>query len=189
MYIPIILAAFFFAMKGAVAAALLGGLALGPLMPVNVQEGVMQEPNGWILRIILFTGIGLFFAFLMKRVRDFKKAEIENSFLNVITGIPNANKLRLDLNEMINQDVSFSAIGFRIINIDDINRYLGYDMAYTRSTDALTYSKNIFRALFIQSIRMNLSQLCQRHHPGRLRRRNKIPGYNEGYVFDRPVPD
>ena len=42
MYIPILMAAFFFRVPGGLMAGIIGGLILGPLMPINVATGEMQ---------------------------------------------------------------------------------------------------------------------------------------------------
>ena len=141
MYIPIIISAFVFDIKGAVGAAFLGGIILGPLMPVNVSEGIMQEPSGWILRTSSFVIIGLVIGFLFQRIKMDKEIQIKKSFINTITGFPNASKLKLDLNEMINKQKSFSLIIFKIINLDHINRYIDYSIG----------EKSLFKAIEILS--------------------------------------
>ena len=65
MYIPIILAVFLFDVKGGVAAAIAGGLALGPFMPLNVADGTMQEPRSWILRAFFFCFYGAGYGLLV----------------------------------------------------------------------------------------------------------------------------
>lgn len=128
MYIPIILSAFYFETIGAIVAALVGGLALGPLMPKDVLLGLMQEPISWIFRLIIFIIIGIIIAVLFKYVKNLRETEIERSYRNVLTGLPNMNKLNLDLEEIVNNKIEFSLIGFRIINLDDINRYVDYEI-------------------------------------------------------------
>ena len=128
MYLPIILSAFYFGIKGTVAAAFLCGLALGPWMPADVLEGMMQKPAGWLFRTAMFLVIGIITAILFQCVRNFKENEIIKSFRNTATGFPNVNQLKLDLTELIDRKEGFSVIGFRITNIEDINLYAGYEI-------------------------------------------------------------
>ncbi len=58
MYIPIILAAASYRVPGGFAAALAGGLALGPFMPLHVFEGVSQDFANWSIRSGCFMLVG-----------------------------------------------------------------------------------------------------------------------------------
>lgn len=60
MYIPIIMSATLFKIPGGIAAALMAGLALGPFMPLHVQQGIPQPESNWILRTGFFLLIGIF---------------------------------------------------------------------------------------------------------------------------------
>ncbi len=128
MYVPIILAASFFGIGGAVAVALIGGLALGPFMPENVASGLMQSSFGWIARCGFFTLMGILIAILFKWIIVYSKKEEEQSTRNLITGLPNTNKLDIDLNELLESEANFSLLGFKIENFDDINRYASYEI-------------------------------------------------------------
>jgi len=128
MYVPIILSAFYFEVKGALIAAFLGGFALGPLMPENVSLGLMQEPISWIFRLALFIVIGIIISILFKRINNYKIIEIERAYKNLLTGLPNINKLKSDLDKMMANEMKFSLMGFRIINIHDINQYISYEI-------------------------------------------------------------
>ncbi len=129
MYIPIILAAYYFGTIGAVGAALLGGFALGPAMPENALLELAQQPAGWIFRLTMFVTIGIICSLLFKRMEDYKNKEIERSYTNFLTGLPNMNKLMLDLDELIlDNKKEFSLIGFRIENINSIRQNISYEM-------------------------------------------------------------
>ena len=58
MYLPILLAAALLGMSGGVSAGILGGLALGPFMPLLVAEGLAQTPGNWLFRLGSFVSIG-----------------------------------------------------------------------------------------------------------------------------------
>jgi EAL domain-containing protein (putative c-di-GMP-specific phosphodiesterase class I)/GGDEF domain-containing protein len=58
MYIPIILAAFSNGLKGGIIFGLLGGILLGPFMPLDVATGQEQETLNWLYRMVFFVMIG-----------------------------------------------------------------------------------------------------------------------------------
>lgn len=128
MYIPIILAAFYAEIAGAVIAAVLGGLVLGPFMPKDTASGLMQEPAGWFFRLMIFVIIGVTVALLFRHVRSYQKKEEDQFYVNILTGLPNMNKLKRDLEELVDRKTPFSLIGFKIVNLSDINRYVGYEV-------------------------------------------------------------
>jgi len=128
MYIPIILSAFYFGTKGAVIAATLAGFTCGPLMPIDVSAGLMQRPSACILRLVIFNVVGIFCAITLKRISVYKEKEIDRLNKNTVTGLFNAGKLRLDLEELMLCETEFCLIGFRIMNTDDINRITNYDV-------------------------------------------------------------
>jgi EAL domain-containing protein (putative c-di-GMP-specific phosphodiesterase class I)/GGDEF domain-containing protein len=126
MYIPIIIAAFTFSLKGALATALLGGFVLGPFMPLNVSQGIQQNTNSWVLRLTVFFIISLVVGYLFQRIKREHQMQIKKSYIYELTGYPNARKLRFDMNQMIDEQKSFSLMLFKITNIDQINRYIDY---------------------------------------------------------------
>jgi EAL domain-containing protein (putative c-di-GMP-specific phosphodiesterase class I)/GGDEF domain-containing protein len=129
MYVPIILAALFFGIWGAVGAAIAGALVLGPFMPENTVLGIMQNHAGWMVRGGFFVLMGVLIAILFKWIFAYSKKEREQSTTNLITGLPNANKLSNDIDNLLGSKTNFSLLGFKVENFDDINRYASYDIA------------------------------------------------------------
>ena len=129
MYIPIILSSFFFGTKGAIITSLIGGLNLGPFMPQNVEHQLMQDPYNWTFRIVIFAIIGTFSAMLFNQFKAYKEAEIENSYKNLITGSPNINKLKSDLDDLIDLKTDFSLLGFKIMNIANIRQNISNNIS------------------------------------------------------------
>lgn len=58
MYLPVILAALVFGIRGGVLAGLAGGLLLGPYMPQNTDLGLSQELLNWLYRAAYFCAVG-----------------------------------------------------------------------------------------------------------------------------------
>lgn len=58
MYLPIVLAGMVYGGMGGAAVGVLGGITLGPFMPIDVQTGETQEAINWLYRTGFFTLIG-----------------------------------------------------------------------------------------------------------------------------------
>jgi hypothetical protein len=59
MYLPIVLAGVVAGPMYGLAAAIAGGLWVGPLMPLGVADSQPQQTIGWVLRIVFFSLVGL----------------------------------------------------------------------------------------------------------------------------------
>jgi EAL domain-containing protein (putative c-di-GMP-specific phosphodiesterase class I)/GGDEF domain-containing protein len=59
MYVPVVLGGIAFGVPGGLVCAIVGGLALGPLMPINTVTGELQDPLNWIYRTVFFAFIGV----------------------------------------------------------------------------------------------------------------------------------
>lgn len=66
MYLLIIFAPFLFRKTGDIITSIVAGIILGPLMPLNVELGLTQSTYAWVLRLLIFTGIGAFSGSLFK---------------------------------------------------------------------------------------------------------------------------
>lgn len=89
MYMPIIIAAVAFRIRGGVVTALAAGLLLGPHMPLNVTQGIPQETTNWAIRIFFFLIpailTGLFSGWLNKQI-DIAR---QQSLYDPQTNLPN----------------------------------------------------------------------------------------------------
>lgn len=128
MYIPIIISAYMFMIKGALGTAILGGFILGPFMPENVSNHIQQDLSNWLFRLCIYIVISVVIGYLFERLKLEHKVQIEKSYIYELTGCQNARKLKLDLSQMINQQKSFSVMIFKIKNMDQINRYVDYSI-------------------------------------------------------------
>ncbi|SHM84367.1 bifunctional diguanylate cyclase/phosphodiesterase [Halanaerobium congolense] len=126
VYIPIILAAYFYNIKGGLLAALIGGLFLGPLMPLNTATMVMQSFENWFFRMLLFMIIGSFsgalFSFLESQIEEINKI----AYYYQETGLANLIKMKSDLEAKIENDGDFYLIIININNFLDIYKLIGF---------------------------------------------------------------
>jgi diguanylate cyclase len=80
-YVPIVLAAVRFSWMGAAGSALVAGLLAGPLLPADVATGAAQPLGAWLLRLLMFVGIGLFVASLARG----RSESIRTAFHDAVT--------------------------------------------------------------------------------------------------------
>lgn len=96
MYIPVVLGAISFGVRGGLFFGLLAGLSIGPFMPLNTLTGEMQSLGGWVFRTVFFmlTGsvVGTFASLFKQRIRSsqglaFKLAETYEQNLKTFVGL------------------------------------------------------------------------------------------------------
>lgn len=123
MYIPIILAAYFFQVPGGVIAGIVGGLLLGPYMPLTVATGEMQDVTNWVYRMLIFTGIGSMLGIMFSVTeKGLKKIEwLANHAPE--TGLPNLSHLIKSLEKIANEEdgeTQYALLAVRINNYAEI---------------------------------------------------------------------
>ncbi|MDY6868471.1 MAG: EAL domain-containing protein [Chloroflexota bacterium] len=121
MYIAIILASVFFRMPGGILAGILGGLILGPIMPLDVHTGEMQSTINWLYRLFIFSLTGGFLGYVTTVV-DNQLRKIEWQFYHdSLTKLPNLSYLEM-LIQRINQNADprkYTALF--VLNINNFN--------------------------------------------------------------------
>ena len=128
MYIPIILAAYWGNLRGAVAAAAIGGLLLGPWMPMDVAGNIAQTMYECVFRECIYMLIGVIVGLLFQLMKTNTSKQLRLSFLETKTGLPNLNQLRYEINSLTNGKKDFSIMAFYITNLLDINAYIDYSI-------------------------------------------------------------
>ncbi|MBN1267276.1 MAG: EAL domain-containing protein [Anaerolineales bacterium] len=130
MYIPILLAAYFFQMPGGVIAGLIGGLALGPWMPIDINTGEYQETVNWIIRLGIFTIVGgtagLMNKLILNQVSQFRWLSTHDAD----SGLPNRNHMIQFLNQRImesRRDNSFAILTLLLSNHASITNLIGVE--------------------------------------------------------------
>ncbi|MFW6075218.1 MAG: HD-GYP domain-containing protein [Chloroflexota bacterium] len=68
-YVVIFVGGFWFGPRGGLLAGLISGLAVGPLMPINVDEATRQATANWVLRLGIFTSVGYITGWLVAGLR------------------------------------------------------------------------------------------------------------------------
>jgi len=117
MYLPIVLGGFAFGPVGGGLAALIGGLALGPWMPIDVAAGLYQAPENWLGRTACFLAVGLLTGGAAARLhRQIEFNRMQNR-RDPLTDLPN----RRALLETVEADIRADGHPFVMMVLDVID--------------------------------------------------------------------
>lgn len=128
MYLAILLAALLFQLPGGIATGLIGGLILGPWMPIDTLTGELQPTLNWIYRTGIFTLVGgsagLMVSRLSRQVRRFQWIACHH----LDSGLPNRAQLVISLEEWITNrgpGLKFGVFVLHLNNFIEITETLG----------------------------------------------------------------
>jgi len=124
MYIPILLAGIVIGSPFGMLTALVGGILLGPLMPIDVAANEPQELVNWIYRLLVFLSIGSLSDYFSGKFK--RGIEVNRSLISVNqdTHVPNINSLELIPNDTKAYTVATVIISDR----NNINEVFGYEV-------------------------------------------------------------
>lgn len=131
MYIPILLAALFFHVPGALLAAMVGGLVLGPAMPLDVSTGELQSTLSWVYRASLFLLFGAFSGGITKILEQQIQYFQWLTYHHPDTGMPNRTFLLSKFEQIVSEhgpDNQYAILVFRINNYSEITNTLGVEV-------------------------------------------------------------
>lgn len=128
IYIPIILSAYYWRVIGGISVAIISGILAG-ILPLSNSEGVVQDYNNWIIRLLILTFVGFITGFIFKKIGELNKKERERDFINPLTGIYNTNKLINSLEKRINDVEEFVIISIKLTNIETVGKYIKPEFA------------------------------------------------------------
>lgn len=131
MYLPILLASFAFGIRGGLVTGLLGGIALGPFMPINITTGEMQHALNWLYRTGFFMLVGAVSGAASDSVRSYLRHLKWIARHDAITQLPNRNAL-LDtlsnLSKRKNTSDSFVLAVILLQNAMELKSAFGFDI-------------------------------------------------------------
>jgi EAL domain-containing protein (putative c-di-GMP-specific phosphodiesterase class I)/GGDEF domain-containing protein len=126
IYLPIILAAYFYKIKGGITAALIGGFLLGPYMPLNTSTMTMQGLENWTFRMSLLVVVGTFAGYLFSLLESQLEQVNQIAYYDSETGLPNKLKLKKELEKEIEAENDFYLLILSINNFIDIYKMIGF---------------------------------------------------------------
>lgn len=131
MYIPIILSSLFWGTYAGLAAGVICGMVAGPLMPLDVSQGIMQDPINWISRLLMFSFIGFFTGSMIDRINKLnEEKQARNLISPYYNHLPNEKKLFLDIEELIKAEINFKIVSIKITNLQEIEKYIDNKLAF-----------------------------------------------------------
>ncbi|MFO7815517.1 MAG: EAL domain-containing protein [Halanaerobiales bacterium] len=125
VYIPILISAYFYKGWGGFVSGMIAGLMLGPYMPINTNEIIMQAHINWFFRMFFFVVIGSFAGMLFDLLEHQLNKIHRIAYFHDSTGLPNKTKLQDVINQKIENDECFHLILFSIKNYSDIHKLIG----------------------------------------------------------------
>lgn len=157
MYIPIFISVFLFGIKAGIYASVIAGLALGPYMPLVVNEGIMQETRSWVFRIIMFIIIVIVVGLLLRYIKAINESEKRRAYIDVHTGYPNSNKLIEDLNKMIIEQKykTLSLVVFEYKNREMINQYVDHETGTKSFINLIKNADEFFNSCNLYTVSTN----------------------------------
>ncbi|MDD2454319.1 MAG: EAL domain-containing protein [Synergistaceae bacterium] len=138
IYIPIILSAYFWGIKGGLGFALLAGILAGPFMPLNISEGIMQSTGNWITRMIILGIVGSITGALFQKIEKLNNEVHRRDLISPLTGIYNINKLLGDLKKKIDKGDKFKIISIKLTNLVGVGKYVEHKFAETVIKELIT---------------------------------------------------
>lgn len=136
LYVPIILAAFFYGIPGGVIAGIAAGLAVGPYMPLDVATGSAQPLENWLKRAAFFALIGATAGLALTLLRRSLRAVVHASLHDPLTGLPNRRGLLQTLDDRLasgqRDDTRFSVLALDVVPLSrysDVVSTLGHARA------------------------------------------------------------
>lgn len=139
---PIILAAYFYKIRGGLIISIIGGLFLGPFMPLNTETMVMQSFENWFFRMFFLMIIGVFSGALFSLLESQLEQVNQIAYYDQATKLPNKTKLKDDLEKKIKTETDFHIFILSIDNFIDIYKLIGFMNFSDYTNKLLRYIKN-----------------------------------------------
>jgi EAL domain-containing protein (putative c-di-GMP-specific phosphodiesterase class I)/GGDEF domain-containing protein len=130
MYIPIILSSLFWGRYIGLIIGMVCGVFAGPLMPLDVSLGIMQDPINWISRLIMFSFIGFLTGGMIDRINKLNKEKQERNLKSPFYNLPNEKKLFYDIENSIKSKKHFKLISIKLTNLYEIEKYVDNKLAF-----------------------------------------------------------
>lgn len=124
-YVPIVLGGFLFSITGGILSALLAGIILGPLMPVDVMNNTIQPVASWLTRLALFVMMGCVSGLTSKLYKRYLDHLQGTYMFNPITKLLNLVGIREKFYKLAQQEQDLVVIAISMNNLNDIERALG----------------------------------------------------------------
>ena len=120
MYLPILLSGFIYGLWGGLVVAIIGGIVLGPYMPIDSITGEMQQTLNWIYRTVFFALVGVLSGVTSDSVRAQVRKLEWDSLHDPKSGLRNRTALIADLQRMDPFSHPRKPFVLAVVSIDNI---------------------------------------------------------------------
>lgn len=155
MYITIIFGGIFWGFKGGAFIGIVGGLLLGPLMPIDTITGESQELVNWVYRLVYFFIVGATVGAFSDFLKEYIKKIHYISTHNAETGLYNMMGLSLDesIIAFLSRKIKINVVSISWINVEEIINNFGMKICLSIIKELDKRMKGIFneKYIFIQS--------------------------------------
>ncbi|PSF11427.1 bifunctional diguanylate cyclase/phosphodiesterase [Marinobacter shengliensis] len=132
--LPVLLSTVWFGLPGAILGAVVGGLLIGPLMPLDVATDTYQSTDNWLARIAFFVLIGIFAAGLFQSLRLANQRHLHALEVDYKTGLGTQAALNRDLKSLLRRRTQDNAPSSAILlvrmqDLWEILQAMGADIA------------------------------------------------------------
>lgn len=130
IYLPVLLAALAFGVPGGALSGAIGGILVGPFMPLDATTGATQETVSWVARMAAFVAIGSFAGGGRFILRRYSNMMHEHAYTDSVSGLPNRAQLLADLgrDEPSFRDDQYLTV-MQLVRYREVISTLGYHYA------------------------------------------------------------
>ena len=144
-FIVIVLAAYYWMYKAALLIAIVLGIILGPFMPLDVSQGVMQTPANWIIRMLIYMGVGFLAGYFFYIISEISEQIREKDLTDKFTGLYNTNMLFPELDKMVENEERFCLVFIKIKNLHEISMHVSQSIAKEIIDNFISFIKNKYK--------------------------------------------
>lgn len=130
MYIPITLSSLFWGSYIGFTIGMICGILTGPLVPLDVSQGVMQDSMNWISRALIFSLLGFLIGYLFDKIIKLNNEKEERNLKSPFFDLPNAQKLLYDIESKIKSGERFRLLSIKLTNLHEIEKYIDNELVY-----------------------------------------------------------
>lgn len=130
MYIPIILSSLFWGAYAGLMTGLIGGILAGPFIPLDVSQGLMQDPINWISRALIFSLIGFTTGYMFDKINKLNAEKQERNLKSPFYDLPNAQQLLYDMESRIKAGEYFRLVSIKLTNLYEIEKYIDNKLVF-----------------------------------------------------------
>lgn len=130
LYIPIILSSLFWGAYVGLTVGMVCGILVGPFIPLDVSNGIMQDPLNWISRLLIFSIIGFITGYMIDRISKLNVERQERNLKSPFYDLPNVQKLMHDIEDRITSAEKFKLLSIKLTNLQEIEKYVDNKLVF-----------------------------------------------------------